>query len=133
MLKKIPRKYLLFTICFVGVSYLYIQADIVCYTQWQWALVVFAVVWVVPYCAVLYCASALITSCSITPNEFVAVLLCPPVLVVLYVRSLVVEKATLVLSEGNIITHNSHFFTLFKSLHIASTGKFYPKALFKAG
>ena len=70
-----------------GKHYLYVQADVLCYTHWKWLLIGFCGLWIIPYCATLHYASVLMTSCRITPTNFLVVLFFPPSLVYYSVRN----------------------------------------------
>ena len=85
-----------------GQLYLYVQADIHCFTYWQRMMIGVILVWVAPYSVALYAASSLLSSCKISPNEFLLILVFPPSLVVFYVRSLVLEGK--LLSEHDAMT-----------------------------
>ena len=66
---------------------LYIQGNIECYTYWQWILIGFVIIWMLPYCFVLHCGSKLLSTCKVSPNELLLILLFPPASLFYYSRS----------------------------------------------
>lgn len=61
-------------------SYLYVQASIECYKPWQYAMMVFIALWVVPFPLSLYLAPKLLYKCCITPAQFILMLSFPPII-----------------------------------------------------
>lgn len=58
--------------------YLYQQASIQCYQLWQYFIIFFIAIWIIPFCFVLYIATNLLHQCEITPNQYLAALTFPP-------------------------------------------------------
>ena len=56
---------------------LFIDAEFVCWQWWQYALLTYVIVFVVPFIMVLYCGSSKLYNASISPHEFLGACMCP--------------------------------------------------------
>ena len=71
----------------MGKRYLYMQATVQCYTEWQIIVSGVIIVWVVPFWLSLYRSCYLLRDCRITPNEFLFINTFPPIIFVFLLRS----------------------------------------------
>lgn len=68
-------------------KHLHIQASIKCYQNWQYCIIAFIVLWMTPFCASVHLSSKLMTSCLLTPNEFLVCLSFPLASLLFFIRS----------------------------------------------
>ena len=71
----------------MGKKYLYMQATVQCYTEWQIIVFGIIIVWVSPFWLSLYSSCYLLRDCKITPNEFLFINTFPPIIFVFLLRS----------------------------------------------
>ena len=74
-------------------KWLFIDANVPCMQWWQYFLLAFIVVFVVPFVIVLYCGSSKLYKASITANEFLAACMLPlPFLVIWFFKKILKLK-----------------------------------------
>ena len=71
----------------MGKRYLYMQATVQCYTEWQIIIIEIIIVWVCPFWLSLYSSCYLLRDCKITPNEFLFINTFPPITFLFLLRS----------------------------------------------
>lgn len=67
-------------------TFLYIQASVECYQPWQYAMLVFVVIWVIPFPFSLYIGPKLLTKCCIKPAHLLLLLSFPPAILALVLK-----------------------------------------------
>ena len=87
--------------------YLYTQASIKCYQLWQYMVLLFIVLWIIPFISTLYIGPKLLYRCYITPTQFLLGLTFPPFLLLIFLKHKVSvnDKCKLTMSDGILAKH----------------------------
>ena len=102
---------------------LYIQGENDCVSSWYyWVVIFIVIVWMAPFCIVLWGGSKLLYSCKISPNEFFLILIFPPISAYYYWRAK--QEGLIVLTKDNAMEAKHYLMELYEPFQIdASTGQ----------
>lgn len=68
-------------------KHLYMNAEVKCFTWWQYLNGFILCMWILPFCLVLYWNITLLKECKIRPNEFLKALMFPPLVLIYFIKS----------------------------------------------
>ena len=60
-------------------SYLYIQASVECFQDWQYLIILFMALWIIPFPLIPYFGCRSLRRYRISPNEFLMIMTFPPI------------------------------------------------------
>lgn len=109
-----------------GYWYFYKQASIQCYQPWQYFIIGLIIIWVMPFCLVIPICSKLLYRCRITPNQFIAALTWPPLIILLLLKVKRQKKESIHLEKMDAITAK-HLLLVINEPFKESNGKDGPK------
>ena len=92
---------------------LYIQGENDCVSSWYyWVVIFIVIVWVAPFCIVLWGGSKLLYSCKISPNEFFLILIFPPISAYYYWRTK--QEGVIVLTKEDAMEAKHYLMELYE-------------------
>ncbi|XP_057307443.1 uncharacterized protein LOC130645462 [Hydractinia symbiolongicarpus] len=91
-------------------NYLYIQGDIKCYTWWQYCILIFTALWIIPFTVSVHISVKILRRSQINLRQFYLSFAIPPISFYYYLRSLCTHKTLHVINNKDDIDKIAEIF-----------------------